>query len=332
MGQQLNVLVTGASGFIGHNVVKYLEQEGHSCFGIDSFTNYNFIPKDELEFLKRERKRKVRCNTHNVDIRNRKGISDMMLAFHPKMVVHLASFPRQRVVLQNPVVGSEVMITGLINLLEECKQNRVKKFVYVSSSMVYGDFETDFVKETAPCSPQGQYAIMKYMGEKIVEDYARRTGMDYVIVRPSAVYGELDVDDRVVSKFMIGALQGKTLRVQGAQEVLDFTHVDDTAKGIALAALESKANGNVYNITRSNPVALTLEGAAQLCIDIVGRGSYEIKDRDLNFPKRGRLSIESAQTDLGYFPTVDVEQGFERYHAWLVGSKFWQHKLSLLPA
>ena len=120
--------------------------------------------------------------------------------------------------------------------------------------------------------------------------------------------------------------------MEGEQEGLEVTQVEDMAKGRALEGLKGKEKGSVYNITRSNPVALTLEGAAQLCIDIVGRGSYEIKDRDLNFPKRGRLSIESAQTDLGYFPTVDVEQGFERYHAWLVGSKFWQHKLSLLPA
>lgn len=207
------------------------------------------------------------------------------------------------------------MSNGLINLLEKSKQHAVKKFVYISSSMVYGDFSHD-VLEAHTCRPQGQYGIMKLMGEKLVEDYHRLDAFDYTIIRPSAVYGEWDVEDRVVSKFMTMAMRGETLRVKGADEVLDFTYVEDTAMGIVLAATQDIANSKIYNITRSEQRQWSLKDAAELAIKIAGKGSLEIQDRDLSFPKRGRLSIMRAQRDLGYAPKVDVEEGFQRYYDW----------------
>jgi nucleoside-diphosphate-sugar epimerase len=227
----------------------------------------------------------------------------------------MASFPRQKVVEQDPVLASDVMTTGLINLLELSKRHCVKKFVYISSSMVYGDFEAD-VDETATCNPIGQYGIMKYMGEKLVEDYSRRGCFEHVIIRPSAVYGEWDVEDRVVSKFMTKAMRGETLKVNGPDEVLDFTYVEDTAMGIVLAATLDAANGKIYNITRSEKRQWNLKDAAELAIKISGQGSVEIAPRDLSFPKRGRLDISRAQRDLGYNPTVTVNEGFRKYYEW----------------
>ena len=125
----------------------------------------------------------------------------------------------------------------------------------------------------------------------------------------------------------MGAMLGETLKVRGADEVLDFTHVTDTAKGIALAALSKNANGKIYNITRSSRVPLTLKGAAEMIVDMVGKGSVEIFDRDLNFPKRGRLSIEQANKDFGYEPSVDVDKGFEMYYNWISTSSYWKEKL-----
>jgi nucleoside-diphosphate-sugar epimerase len=254
------------------------------------------------------------------DIRQRVGM------FNIKTIVHLASFPRQKIVEQNPVLASEVMCTGLINLLEAAVVHKIKRFVYISSSMVYGDFEND-VSEDAPCNPIGQYGIMKYMGEKLVADYARRHGFEYVIIRPSAVYGEWDVEDRVVSKFMLGAMRGDTLKIKGANEVLDFTYVEDAAMGIVQATLSPAAANKIYNITRSDQTLVTLKQAAELAINIAGQGQLEIQDRDLAFPKRGRLSIARAIHDFGYEPKVSVEEGFRRYHEWFKKSAYWQARL-----
>jgi len=311
----VKILVTGGAGFIGHNVVRILEQQGHECIVIDTCTDYGFIPKEELIYLVDNRLKRINAQIRKIDIREGVFVDTILKTYKPEVIIHMASFPRQKVVEQNPVLASDVMSNGLINLLEASKKHSIKKFVYISSSMVYGDFTAD-VLEAHPCKPQGQYGIMKLMGEKLVEDYHRLGAFDYTIIRPSAVYGEWDVEDRVVSKFMTMAMRGETLRVKGADEVLDFTYVEDTAMGIVLAATKDIANGKVYNITRSDDKQYTLKDAAELAIRIAGKGSLEIADRDLSFPKRGRLSIMKAQHDLDYSPQVDVEQGFQRYYDW----------------
>jgi nucleoside-diphosphate-sugar epimerase len=308
-------LVTGGAGFIGHNVVRILEQQGHECIVVDTCTDYGFIPKAELTYLIDNRLKRINAQVRKIDIREGQFVDTIFKTYKPDVIIHMASFPRQKVVEQNPVLASDVMSTGLINLLEKSKQHKVKKFVYISSSMVYGDFTSD-VDESAVCKPIGQYGIMKLMGEKLVEDYSRRGCFEHVIIRPSAVYGEWDVEDRVVSKFMTKAMRGETLKVNGPDEVLDFTYVEDTAMGIVLAATKDCANGNVYNITRSEERQWNLKDAAELAIKIAGQGSLEVAPRDLSFPKRGRLDISRAVKDLGYSPKVNVEQGFQRYYDW----------------
>ena len=325
----MKVFITGAAGFIGHNVVRFFEQQGIECFGIDNRTTYGFVPQNELDYLLQERFKRIRSIPLVADIRNTDDIRSRVSIFNCDTIVHLASFPRQKVVGQNPVVASEVMSTGLINLLEAARSNKIKRFVYISSSMVYGDFESD-VTEDAICNPIGQYGIMKYMGEKLVEDYARQYGFEYVIIRPSAVYGELDVEDRVVSKFMLGAMRGETLKVKGANEVLDFTYVQDAARGIVQATLSKNSANKIYNITRSSERQYTLQDAAELAIQIAGRGTLEIQDRDLAFPKRGRLNIDRAVKDFNYSPSVNVEEGFLKYYDWFKSSTYWQNKLGNL--
>ncbi len=311
----MKVLVTGGAGFIGHNVVRILESQGHECIVIDTCTDYGFIPKEELTYLINERSKRINARIRSIDIREGQFVDTIFKTYKPDVVIHMASFPRQKVVEQNPLLASDVMSNGLINLLEKSKKYSVKKFVYISSSMVYGDFTAD-VLEAHTCRPQGQYGIMKLMGERLVEDYHRLGAFDYTIIRPSAVYGEWDVEDRVVSKFMTMAMRGETLKVKGADEVLDFTYVEDTAQGIVLAATLDRANSQIYNITRSDDKQYTLKDAAELAIKIAGKGDLIVADRDLSFPKRGRLSIMKAQRDLGYSPQVNVEQGFQRYYDW----------------
>ena len=217
------------------------------------------------------------------------------------------------------------MSTGLVNLLELTKQYKIPKFVYISSSMVYGDFN-DQVREDAVCTPQGQYGIMKLMGEHLVKDYTRRGCFDHVIIRPSAVYGEYDVEDRVVSKFMLDAMRGETLKVNGASETLDFTYVEDAAAGIVGATLSENAVNNTYNITKSH--SWSLLDAANLAVSIAGSGSVQVRDKDADFPSRGALNIDAARGDFGYAPQVDVEEGFKRYYEWFITSPYWKNKLT----
>jgi nucleoside-diphosphate-sugar epimerase len=158
----------------------------------------------------------------------------------------------------------------------------------------------------------------------LVRDYTRSSGIAHTIIRPSAVYGPLDVEDRVIAKFMLTAMRGGTLKVNGAGETLDFTYVDDVANGIVAATLSANTDNQTYNITKSH--SRSLLDAAQLAVKIVGRGTIEVHDKDADFPSRGALNIDAARRDFGYSPQVDIEEGFQAYYEWLNNSEYWCDK------
>jgi nucleoside-diphosphate-sugar epimerase len=271
-----------------------------------------------------ERLKKIQPGSiHAIDISS-ESIDWLFGRYKFDIVIHMASFPRQKVVNANPTMGAKTMMEGLLNLCEVSKKHKIKKFVYISSSMVYGDF-TDDVTEDYNCKPQGQYGIMKLAGEHLVKDYSRRNCFSHTIIRPSAVYGPLDVEDRVIAKFMLTAMRGGTLNVNGANETLDFTYVDDAADGIVAAALSDNTENKTYNITKSH--SRTLLEAAQLALKLAGGGTLVVKDKDADFPSRGALNIDAARRDFGYDPKVDVEEGFQKYYDWLSTSSYWQDKI-----
>lgn len=321
----MNILVTGGLGLIGHHVVERLETLGHDITIVDTMTNYGIIPQDEIDYLMRERRKKIKTEQiYKYDIADAPSINALFETKKFNIVIHMASFPRQKVVNANPAMGARTMMEGLLNLCEASKNTGVSKFVYISSSMVYGDF-TDDVKEDAICKPQGQYGIMKLAGEWLVKDYSRRNNCVHTIIRPSAVYGPLDVEDRVIAKFMLTAMRDGVLNVNGAGETLDFTYVEDAADGIVAAALSSNTANKTYNITKSH--SRTLLDAANLAVKIVGKGSINVRDKDSDFPSRGALNIEAARRDFNYDPKVDVEEGFQKYHDWLNSSEYWKSKI-----
>ena len=261
---------------------------------------------------------------HPYDIENRIPIDLTFDSFKPDIVIHLASFPRQKVVNSDPSLGARVMVEGLLNLCEAAKRNNIKKFFYVSSSMVYGDF-IDGVDEYTFCKPQGQYAIMKHAGEQLVRDYGHRGCFDYTIVRPSAVYGPCDVEDRVISKFFMSAMRDEVIKVNGETESLDFTYVDDTVSGIVGASLSNNTAFRTYNIARGE--SRTLLEAAELITKIVGKGKIEVTHKSEDYPSRGKLNINAARRDFDYNPTVNIEEGFQRYYEYLQSSPFWKDKM-----
>ena len=317
----MNILVTGGLGLIGHNVVRKLEQQGHTVVVYDNMTNYGIIPKEEIDHLMIQRRKLISTpHVHENDILQG-SMFDWLLPHHNiEAIIHLASFPRQKVVNADPMWGSTVMSTGLLILLEKAVQHGVRRFTYASSSMVYGDFKDD-VNESAVCSPQGQYGILKLAGEWLVKDYTRKHGIEHTILRPSAVYGPLDVEDRVISKFLLTAMRGETLKVNGPNETLDFTYVDDAADGFVAATLSDRAANGTYNITKSH--SKTLLSAAELAVKLAGNGRIEVRDKDADFPSRGALNIDAARRDFGFDPKVDVDEGFQIYYDWLKNDPYF---------
>lgn len=316
----MTILVTGGLGLIGHSVVKKLENLGEEIVITDTRTNYGIIPQAEIDYLISQRLKYIKTvKIHSIDISEKNNVEWLFRQYRPSAVVHLASFPRQKVVNANPALGARVMSEGLLNLLEAGVKYQIDRFMYASSSMVYGDFK-DFVTEDAECRPQGQYGIMKLAGEWLVKDYSRRGYFDHTIFRPSAVYGELDVEDRVISKFLLTAMRNGILKVNGIHETLDFTYVDDAANGIVQALASANTKNKTYNITKSH--SKTLYEAARLAINLVGKGSISVAEKDQDFPSRGALDITAARRDFGFDPKVDIEEGFHRYYQWLKFSTY----------
>ena len=319
----MRILVTGGMGFIGHNVVAQLENLGHDVTLVDNFTDYGIIPGEELNALMLERQSQLSSVCYTYDIAE-PALETAFKVAEPELVIHLASFPRQKVVNNNPTLAADTMMKGLLNVCELSKKYKVSKVVYVSSSMVYGDY-VDGTYEYTTCNPIGQYAIMKLAGEQLIRDYGRRGCFDFTIVRPSAVYGPRDVEDRVVSKFFMAAIRDEILKVNGPYEKLDFTYVDDAAQGIVSAALSENTKNKTYNITKSH--SHTLQYAAELAVKIVGKGKIELRGRDSDFPSRGSLNIDAARKDFNFNPKVDMEEGFNYYYEWLRNSPFWSTRL-----
>jgi len=318
----MRILVTGGLGLIGHNVVHRLEKMGHDVVITDTMTNYGIIPQTEIDYLVEERSKKISTSiVYSIDIAS-DAMNNLFEQYKFDTVIHMASFPRQKVVNANPALGARTMIEGLLNLCELSKRHHVQKFLYISSSMVYGDF-TDDVTEDAICKPQGQYGIMKLAGEDLVKDYSRRGCFNHTIIRPSAVYGPLDVEDRVIAKFMLTAMRSGTLNVNGPGETLDFTYVDDAADGIVAAALSENTINKTYNITKSH--SRTLLDAAELAVQIVGKGSINVREKDADFPTRGALNIDAARKDFGFDPKVDVDEGFYHYYKWLIDDPYFNN-------
>lgn len=324
----MKILVTGGMGFIGHNVVNQLESQGHECYIVDNLSDYGFIPSEEIGHLILERQQFIKSPLDVVDIKKTSALDAIFSSFKPDTVLHLASLPRQKIVNNTPKEGVKVMIQALVDLLFLAGKYRTQRFVYVSSSMVYGDMSYSWTPEYASCQPKGQYAIFKYTGELLVKDWAQARKKEYVILRPSAVYGERDVEDRVISKFVKQALLNDVLTVRGHKEIMDFTHVEDCAKGITAATISDKSANQTFNITKSSLKLHTILEAAEHVVSITGSGKIQITDRDTTFPSRANLDIKAARNAFDYDPSIDLESGLKRYIDWVKSSSYWQKIIS----
>ena len=312
----MKILVTGGKGFIGSKIVEMLTKDGHTVTVVDNNDTYGIMTKQELEKLFQWRTRNWVAENVQVisgDILNRL-ICLKAFSHNPDIVIHLATYPRAKIVDEDPILGIPKVINTTTNLLWHSSKWSVKKFVYISSSMVYGDF-VDGTKEDANTKPKNIYGEAKLTGERMVKLFAKRDNLNYNIIRPSGVYGPGDMPDRVVSKFFEKAMENETITLHNGENKVDFTYRQDAARGIVLAALSPVSNVS-FNITAGN--ATSLRTLAETIIKITGSES-EIEDIGNHklYPMRGTLNISRAKDLLGYEPEFTLEQGLKSYYDWL---------------
>jgi len=312
----MKYLITGGLGFIGSKIIEQLSNDGHSVTCVDNKDTYGIISSVELNKL-------VAWRTRNWDNKKVSIIPGDLLdrdvclkAFktRPDIVIHLATYPRAKIVDEDPIQGIPKVIGTTTNLLWHASKFGTKKFVYISSSMVYGDF-VDGTKEDSNTKPQNIYGEAKLTGERLTKLFAKRDGLNYIIVRPSGVYGPGDLPDRVVSKFFTKAMNNETITLHNGENKVDFTYRDDAVSGITKAASSEVANTS-FNITAGN--ATSLRTLAETIIDITGSTS-EVEDTGMHklYPMRGTLDIGRAKDLLEYSPTHGLREGLEKYYDWI---------------
>ena len=307
---KLKILVTGGLGFIGHNVVKILQNNKHDVQVIDAFTSYGSVAVPELEYLYNERLKQIDESTqiYKEDICVPE-IDEVFAKFKPDVVIHCASFPREAAVRLNPIEAARTMCVGTANILDCCTRHKTKQFVFISSSMVYGDFE--HALEEDKLNPSGQYSIWKIAGEELVHHYTETTKQSSIILRPTAVYGALDISDRVVGTFFKRAMADDILYVNGEEETLDFSYVTDTAQGIAQAATTKGVSGT-FNISKQEKV--TIKSVAERVVALVGTGTVKVRDQKPGMPSRGTLDCTKAQEAFKFNPKISIDEGLELYY------------------
>ena len=177
--------------------------------------------------------------------------------------------------------------------------------------MIYGDFQYTPADENHPTNPKGIYGTMKLAGEIVTRGLSNYHGIKSVIIRPSAVYGPTDMNHRVSQIFIENAIAGKKIIIHGKDEALDFSYVEDVAKGFVLTAIRDEAIGQTFNISSGQAHTL-LEYVLELK-KFFPNLEYEIVERDNSRPKRGTLSTKKAQQLLGFKPDYDLQTGIKKY-------------------
>lgn len=311
------VFINGGAGLIGAAVArKLIEKNDYRVVILDSFVHYISPLKNKIKNYQDLRFQgfEDKIIVERGDTANASHARRLIHKYEPDYVLHLAAMPLAD--LSNVYVEEAVesILLGTVNVLEIIADMKcLKKFLYVSSSMIYGDFKVIPCPEDHPKRPKDIYGGSKYAGEIMTQTFGHRFNIPYSIVRPSAVYGPYDVNRRVSQIFVENALEGKPLRLDGGGKLLfDFTYVEDIAEGLILALFKDEAIGEEFNITYGRGYSL-LEFAEILKNLIPSVKIHVVEARDEYRPLRGALSIEKAKNILGYEPRFPLEKGLEIY-------------------
>ena len=322
------IALIGGAGFIGHSLALSLAGEGAHVEVIDSLQVNNLlyfasrgldVPNRELYMtILHQRLDLLRARgipLHPQDARDYHALTRVLAQFKPHVVIQLAAVAHAGRSNKDPYSTFDHSLRTLENALDYSRGDGVEHFIYVSSSMVYGNFLTQEVDEDHPLNPIGIYGALKVAGEKMVVAYQQVFNLPYTIIRPSALYGPRCVSRRVGQVFIESALNGAKLRMDGdGSERLDFTYIDDLVQGICLVITNPPARNQILNLTYGQ--SRSIKDMITIVQKHFPNVDAESVERDKLMPFRGTLSISKARQLLGYSPQNPIEVGIPKYIEW----------------
>jgi UDP-glucose 4-epimerase len=310
----VKALVTGAAGFIGSYLSEYLIKKGLRVVGIDSFVDYyarSIKESNIADMTKDEQFEFIEGSLLEVDLS--KLLDGVDVVFHQAAQAGVrASWGQSfKIYTDNNILATQV-------LLEACKESPVKKFVYASSSSIYGDTRDLPMRESSLPYPVSPYGVSKLAAEHLCCLYHRNFGIPTVSLRYFTVYGARQRPDMAFHRFFRWALEGNALEVYGdGQQSRDFTHVDDIAEANWLA-LEKGLPGEVFNIGGGSCV--TLNEVIQMIKAVVGQElEVHYKSVQKGDVRHTFADMSKARGKLGYQPKVSIQEGLEREYEWMKG-------------
>ena len=310
----MNVLVTGGAGFIGSHVAERLLRDGHNVCVVDEMNDYYApaLKEENVEILKAAGP----VNFHRADICDERKMEEIFRACAPELVIHLAARAGVRPSLEQPLLYEHVNVRGTLVLLELCRKMKIGKFIFASSSSVYGAANrVPFSEEDRVDRPISPYAATKAAGEKLCYTYSHLYGIRIACLRFFTVYGPRQRPDLAIRKFTDMILSGETIPVFGdGSSRRDYTFIDDIADGI-LSAVRHPAPYDIFNLGNSSPVDLVT--LIQTVEDAVGRKARIrwLPDQPGDVPVT-YADISKAQRLLSYSPRTKLSAGIRKFVDW----------------
>ena len=312
-------LITGGAGFIGSHLAEALLRRNHSVAIVDSLDSYYPLARKKANLEEVGRAGDFRFN--QVDVRRPAALRAVFEQEHPTVVIHLAARVGVRPSVRRPAVYEAVNVAGTLHMLELARAFQVRKFVFASSSSVYGaSLQAPFREDNMDLKPISPYAATKVAGELLCHTYSHLHGLSTVCLRFFTVYGPRQRPDLAIHKFTALLEAGRPVPIFGdGTSGRDYTYVDDIVAGI-LAGVEYEARYDIFNLGNSHPVT-TLE-MVRLLEQTTGKRAR------LRFlpPQAGDVAltwadISKARRLLGYEPRTPFSQGLENFLAWYRDAK-----------
>tara|TARA_B100000989_G_scaffold74587_2_gene52664 strand:- start:48718 stop:49692 length:975 start_codon:yes stop_codon:yes gene_type:complete len=314
------ILILGGHGFIGSHTGHILKEQNNIIGVVDCYHRYYTFPEFEYNCVLQQRQ--DHCNADFIfqgNIEDPAFMENTFKSFQPDIVIHLATYPNAYMVKRNVIDATNNMITATAIILDLCVKYNIERFVFSSSSMVYGNFTRQAPIETDTCDPLTLYGSYKLQGERMCKIYHKENNLEYTILRPSALYGTRDMIVRVISKLAEAAITKGELRVQGPNNKLDFSWVEDVASAFATAALHKNCANEIFNCTRGS--GRPIIEAAEIVQSRLG-GKIKTLPHDSFYPNRDTLTSDKLKDCTNWNPTMDIDKGIPMYLDWLLQQPF----------
>jgi UDP-glucuronate 4-epimerase len=314
----MRLLVTGAAGFIGSHIAERLTARGDDVVGFDNFDPYyaRSMKQANLAALAGA----PRFSLVEGDLRAPADLDRAFAAGRPDVVVHLAALAGVRPSLADPARYTDVNVMGTQRLVDACRARGVGRFVFASSSSVYGLDSAVPFKESDPCTrPLSPYAATKRAGELMLFTAHHLDGLNVSCLRFFTVFGPRQRPDLAIHKFARLIRAGRPIELFGdGSSSRDYTYVDDTVDGV-VAAIDELGRGapayRIYNLGGSRTT--TLRELVDLVSNALGlRPQIDWKPEQPGDMKRTLADLTLSGQALGYAPRVSLEDGMARFAAW----------------